>query len=427
MRRTLTHLLVIAVALLVVPNLIEARPESKTNILRAIKEAREMLKEETVQVIKEQVGTRRVKVGRRKYTTVPIIGVTGREMALAILDADGKIRVARGIKRDKGLEVLTPGFILSVRKDNGFNSDISCLAPAGGKVVAVKYPVLNENNRFGTGEPVIQAVYVPYSPEIKTPEVIERGIKIQDEFIDKAYKRLKERKIYSHAFPGQPLVEIIPKDVLTVLLMNEHIDPGEFKSAGHTRVLVEQVLTTIGTNEEKAYAYSISPAGARGLVQMIASTYAMLLRKYPSAGLMGNFALGMADPINAVMAQVLLCDADWQSIRTVNDIPKERIGPYLAAAYNGGVGRVLTLLRDNEVGWMEEPEANSRPTKTVARQVPVKVRTKVRTRKGVRTQTKTVYVTKYYTQPIFRAETSKYVRQYHWIEDYFTTEKSKGK
>jgi hypothetical protein len=198
--------------------------------------------------------------------------------------------------------------------------------------------------------------------------------------------------------------------VLRVLLINEHIDPSEFKSAGHARGLAERVLTIIATNREKAYAYSISPAGARGLVQMIPSTYALLLNKYSSAGLPGNFFACMTDPVNAVMAQVLLCDADWESINARSFIPRDRVGPYLAAAYNGGVGRVLSVLAHDQTEWMESPDSNSKPTMTVVQRVPVSVRTRGRVRRK--------FVLKRYTQPIFRNETSKYVSQYHWINDF---------
>ena len=321
---------------------------SGPGLLSSIAEARALLRSERVEVIKGTVGTRRVKVGRRKYEDVPVIGVTGREMAIAILDSEGGIRVARAIKRDKGMDVLTPGFVLSVRRDNGINSDIVSVSPAGGKILAVKYPVLNEGNRFGAGGPVIEAVYTPYSREIASEEVIARGIAVQEDFIEKAYARLQERRVFSRAYPGKPVVDVVPRDVLTVLLMNEHIDPSLFTSPGHAKTLVEQVLTVIGTNQEKAYAYSVSSAGARGLVQMIPSTYSLLLNRYQSAGLLSNFATGMADPINAVMAQVLLCDADWQAIRTRGEIPADKIGPYLAAAYNGGVGRVLSIMAEGE-------------------------------------------------------------------------------
>jgi hypothetical protein len=201
--------------------------------------------------------------------------------------------------------------------------------------------------------------------------------------------------------------------------VNEHIDPGEFKSAGLARGLAERVLTIIATNREKAYAYSISPAGARGLVQMIPSTYALLLNKYTSAGLPSNFFACMADPVNAVMAQVLLCDADWEAINARSFISRDRVGPYLAAAYNGGVGRVLSVLAHDQTEWMEDPDSNQKPTMTVTQRVPVRVRTKGRVR--------TRYVLKSYTHPIFKNETSKYVSQYHWINDFFTERKAQEK
>lgn len=385
--------------------------EHADNLLKKIEEGRALLKKESVQMIMGTVGSRRVRISRRRYEVVPVTGIVAREMALAILDADGDIRVARAIKRDPGFEVLTPGFILSMRRENGINSDIACVDPPAGKIIAVKYPISNDGNRFGPGEPVIEAVYTPYSAEIKTEEVIKRGLDVQNGFIEKAYTRLRERGVLSRAFPGRRVVDVIPKDILRVLLLNEHIDPGEFKSAGVTKPLVERVLTVIGTNHDKAYAYSISPAGARGLVQMIPSTYSLLLDRYSAAGLRSNFASAVGDPINAVMAQVLLCDSDWASIRARTDLPAERVGPYLAAAYNGGVGRVLTALSHDEMDWMEEPDQSRRPTMTVSKKIPVRVRS----RKGRVTKR---YVIKRYTQPIFRNETSKYVSQYHWINDY---------
>jgi hypothetical protein len=398
----------------------ESRTEEHTiNLLKKIEEGRDHLKKESVRMIMGTVGTRRIRISRRKFVDVPVTGIVGREMVLAILDADGKIRIAHAIKRDPGFEVLTPGFILSMRRENGINSDIACVDPPGGKVVAVKYPISNEGNRFGPGELVIEAVYTPYSGEIKTEEVIKRGIDVQNGFIEKAYSHLRDRGVQSRAFPGRRVVDVIPKDILRVLLLNEHIDPGEFKSAGATKALVERVLTIIGTNRETAYAYSISPAGARGLVQMMPSTYSLLLSRYSSAGLKSSFAAAVVDPVNAVMAQVLLCDSDWEAIRARTDLPAERVGPYLAAAYNGGVGRVLTVLSNDEMEWMEGPDVNRRPTMTVTKKVPVRVRT----RNG---KTRKRYVAKTYTQPIFKNETSKYVSQYHWINDYLVDRSKAG-
>src|SRR5205807_8233495 len=139
-------------------------------------------------------------------------------------------------------------------------------------------------------------------------------------------------------------------------LINEHIDPGEFRSADLAESLARRVLAVVAANGEKAYAYSISKAGARGLVQMIASTYRLLLKRYPEAGLTQDFVTGMGDPVNAVMAQVLLCDSDWGVMQPRFEMSSEQVGPYLAAAYNGGVGRVLSLLSSEQEEWMAHPD-----------------------------------------------------------------------
>jgi hypothetical protein len=383
-------------------------------LLARIERGRDSLKDEHVQLLQGVVGTRRVKVGRRRYKTVDVIGIVGREMAIAILEPGGKIRIARAVKRDRSLEVLTEGVVLSLRRDNGINSDIQCLQPVNGIVVAAKYPVTNEGNRFGPGEAVLEAIYTPYSPEIKTTEVVDRGMEFIDSLIERAYSRLSERGVFSRAFPGRPVVKVIPRDIVQALLLNEHIDPSEFRTAELTRPLAERVLTVIGTNKEKAYAYSISPAGARGLVQMIPSTYALIVGKYSEASLKPNFHSAMVDPVNAVMAQVLLCDSDWQAIESREHIEAQRVGPYLAAAYNGGVGRVLTILDYEKTDFMEDPDSNPKPTITVSKKVPIRVRTK-------RGRVQKRYVVKRYTRPIFRDETSKYVSQYHWIRDYVSS------
>jgi hypothetical protein len=394
------------------------RVPEKQDLLAQIGRARAMLKDESVRLVKGTVGTRRVRVGRRKYTNVPIVGILSREIAIAVGDRQGNIVIGRALKTPDGLEVLTPGLQLSVRRENGINSDIACIDPPGGRVLALKYPVDNGGRKFGPEEEVLEVVYSPYSPEIATDEVVDKGIDVQSDLIDKAYSILKRRQVFSRTFPGRPVADVIPKETVTVLLMNEHIDPGLFYSAGHAETLVRQVLTIIGTNRERAYAYSISSAGARGLVQMIPSTYSLIVRKYPEAQLIPEFRVGMSDATNAVIAQVLLCDADWEKIRTREDIPADRIGPYLAAAYNGGVGRVLSVLDHGHQDWMEAPDASSQPTKTVERKVPVRVRSRGRVR--------VTYVVKRYTQSIFRAETKKYVRQYHWINDFFIDRNVKG-
>src|ERR1051325_3506220 len=197
-----------------------ADDDGRIDLLAKLKEARMKLQSEQVDLVKDVIAVRRVRVGRRKYREVPVVGVVARQIALTVMDSSGDLQVVRALKREKqeGLEVLTPGVILSLRREDGINSDIACLQPANGKVLAIKYPVQNENNRFGNESPVIQAIYTPYSPEIKTDDLVKEGLKIQAEFINKAYDRLKSRDVMSAVFPPQKVAAVIPKDILKILL-----------------------------------------------------------------------------------------------------------------------------------------------------------------------------------------------------------------
>ncbi|HKV37929.1 MAG TPA: hypothetical protein VJX67_01860, partial [Blastocatellia bacterium] len=194
--------------------------ETDHDLLRKIEEARKAVKKEAVHIIYGVVGTRRVRVSRHRYRDEPITGIVGREMAIAVMDESGAITVARAVKDDSGLEVKTSGVLLYLRRENGINSDIACERPANGKVLAVKYPVSNEGNRFGPGPEEIEAVYTPYSGEIRSEEVIKRGVDVQREFIDKAYAKLRSRGVGSRAFEGKAVADVISKDTVTVLLMN---------------------------------------------------------------------------------------------------------------------------------------------------------------------------------------------------------------
>jgi len=142
-----------------------------------------------------------------------------------------------------------------------------------------------------------------------------------------------------------------------VLSIIEHIDPLRFKHSppGGEALLVHEVLTIIGANMGDAYAYSRSPAGARGLFQFIPGTYEKILRKYREAGLDRDFVSGCSNHTNAAKASLLLFDSD------LSDLPEdylrsvgadvEAVGQYLAAAYNCGSRRVERSLRACTDGW----------------------------------------------------------------------------
>src|SRR4051812_18740495 len=69
-------------------------------VLSRLSEARSLLQKENVALQKGVVAVRHVRVSRRRFKDVAVIGITGREIALAILDGEGKFHIVRGLKRD---------------------------------------------------------------------------------------------------------------------------------------------------------------------------------------------------------------------------------------------------------------------------------------------------------------------------------------
>lgn len=332
----------------------------------------------------------------------------GLGMALAVLDGSGSIHVLHADKTDAGLRVTSSdGFSgeLRLRQANGINSDIACEAAGGCRVLALKYPLADGRS----------LVYTPYSPELALPEVTAQGLKVLRGFISEAYARLRERGVQSLSYPDHDpacaprclAADVVPSYISAVLVMDEHVDPSEFTSPDKARELVREPLVLLAANRERAWTLAVSKAGAHGMMQFMPATYRALVRAYPSAGLIPDFEAGTADPVNAIMAQVLLCDTNWGALRRSGaEIPETEIGPYLAAAYNGGTVRVLAILKDpQDMAWMQDPDPDQAPTQTVVRTV---------RRKGGRKprQVRSVH-------GVLAAETVRYVAQFDWIRDYW--------
>ena len=99
------------------------------------------------------------------------------------------------------------------------------------------------------------------------------------------------------------------------LMITEHVDPLHMKYVGMEQC-IHEVLFTLAANQGQAYAYAKSSAGALGLSQFVESSYQIVRENYPKAHLEPDFALGMVNLNNAVMASVLLLDLE------LTDVPK---------------------------------------------------------------------------------------------------------
>ena len=325
------------------------RQETGFDIREDIRKARELLAskrcgytvtiERTTVLVKGKRGRTRVKVVKKRII----------EPAFLLAVENLRERTLRLVRfTSRGCE--TKGFDVIKTRANGVASRFEVRHPENMAVLALRTMVHGEEKGYE------EVVYTPYSPAIDTRLVREDGLNYLRARIESARADLEEKNV---PLKGLECIsgDVAPTEISLVLSIIEHIDPLRFKNCppGGETVLVHEVLTIIGANMSDAYAYSRSPAGARGLFQFIPGTYEKILRKYREAGLDRNFVSGCSNPTNAAKASLLLFDSD------LNDLPEDylramgsnvqAVGQYIAAAYNCGSRRVERSLRACDDGW----------------------------------------------------------------------------
>lgn len=201
-------------------------------------------------------------------------------------------------------------------------------------------------------------VYVPYSKDLHTKEIVEAGKEYLEKNINQAFAELDNAKVNSLATPSSLVTAGINKDFVRNIILVEHVDPGGFNSADDGgQELAERVLAVIGANQKSAYRYTGSPAGASGLAQFIKPTYDSMVARYPKAKLLKNYNAGMANHVNAIKAMVLFFDSHKKDIAgkiTRRDIVSS-LGiteEMLAATYNGGPGKVANSVNKFGLAWI---------------------------------------------------------------------------
>lgn len=234
--------------------------------------------------------------------------------------------------------VVEPG------KSNGVNTKFKVTYPEHNIVLAIKRPVRH-------GMSFKEVIYTPYSEDIDIQVVREAGL----EYLRNVLKAAKDDLMKKGVFPS--CETSFADNISIALAIIEHIDPLRFDSGKYSaEKLINETLVILGTNKEKAYRFSTSTAGARGLFQFIPKTYKRIVDLYPQAGLYKDFTRGMEDHKNAAKASLLLFDAD---IRIMNNgrsgqltayTPYE-IGRLLASAYNCGSGRTKGAFEKHGDKW----------------------------------------------------------------------------
>jgi hypothetical protein len=205
----------------------------------------------------------------------------------------------------------------------------------------VQYPVVRGNVYYET------AYYMSTHPGIVTPEVVNAGKIYVKNTIDIAREKLRQKGLY---------ISSKVTDMAERLSIVEHVDHYRFRTEYHQNIY-NDIFTLYALNEGQTYRYSVSSAGAGGMVQMIPSTYRMVRARFSSAGLMYDFVAGMQNHDNAAQAMLLYMQMtynDLVSSPTVYNAIQTGIATepeLMSAGYNSNPAKLAGYIKRGGAGW----------------------------------------------------------------------------
>ena len=228
-------------------------------------------------------------------------------------------------------------------RGNGVNTPIVVTDDSGETHVPlmVQYPVVREGKYMET------AYYMSTHPGLVTPEVVNAGRYYVHNVIEIARERLREKGIVIN-----PKLADIAERLATV----EHVDHMRFRTEYHPNIY-NDIFTLYALNEGQTYRYSVSSAGAGGMVQMIPSTYRMVRSWHPNIPLMPDFVEGMRNHVNASQAMLLYMQRTWNDLiasPTVSGALASGIATQeqlMAAGYNSNPARLAGYINRGGENW----------------------------------------------------------------------------
>ena len=241
--------------------------------------------------------------------------------------------------------VSTDGKMVTVRtiRANGVNTPIQVVDGDGVAQLPlmVQYPV-EKGGRF-----IETSYYMSTHPGLVTPEVVNAGKLYVHNVIEISRQRLSQKGIAINAGIA---------DIAERLATVEHVDHDRFRKEYHKNIY-NDIFTLYALNEGQTYRYSVSSAGAGGMVQMIPSTYAMIRRMYPNVALIPDFVEGMRNHVNATQAMLLYMQMTWNDLasrQSVVDAMASGIAnqkQLMAAGYNSNPARLGGYIDRGGANW----------------------------------------------------------------------------
>ena len=273
-------------------------------------------------------------------------------VTLAALDRDTSrihlITVYKEVFLTKGSEITAPSSLgntvnIRVLRANGVNTAVAIFDGQGRSLVplVVEFPI----ERRGVFREM--AYYTSAHPALLSPDLSRSGRAYVHRMIDLATKRLKEKGI---AISPQII------DVAERLCLVEHVDHDRFRLENRL-ALFDEIYSLFALNEPDTYRYSVSSAGAGGMVQMIPWAYNLVRQRHPGVGLTPDFVVGMRNHANALQAMLLYMQDTWSDLAASEDVQyalNAKLATQtelLAAGYNSNAARLPLYIRRGGASW----------------------------------------------------------------------------
>ena len=221
------------------------------------------------------------------------------------------IRVNKQTFLTKGSQVSgvsTMGLPVQVRivRANGVNTAVTVFDDKNRSLLplVVEFPI----ERAGKFREM--AYYTSAHPALLSADLMKSGQTYVNSMVDLAAKRLRER--------GNQINPMLI-DIAKRLCVVEHVDHERFRNENRI-ALFEEIYTLYALNELDTYRFSVSSAGAGGMVQMIPWTYNLMRERHPGVGLNPDFVLGMRNHGNALEAMLLYMQDTWNDLSANEDV-----------------------------------------------------------------------------------------------------------
>jgi hypothetical protein len=232
---------------------------------------------------------------------------------------------------------------VTVVRANGVNTALTVFTPDGESLapLTIEYPI-EKGGQFKE-----LAYYTSAHPALLSKDLTHSGQAYVRSMLDLAAKRLRDKGV---------TVSPMLVDIAERLCVVEHVDHQRFRDENRL-ALYDEIYSLFALNDLDTYRFSVSSAGAGGMVQMIPWAYNLERSRHPGVGLIPDFVTGMRNHGNALQAMLLYMHDTWNEM-TANDEVQYALNAkiatpseLMAAGYNSNAAKLPSYLRRGGDGW----------------------------------------------------------------------------